>query len=172
MSRRKTTDEERALFAEAFRETRPLKPTSRMLSKAAAKPRPLGEKKFAGGLDGNTAGRLRKGELEPDRRIDLHGQTEAVAHRSLLAFLRGAQRSGARLVLVITGKGARDPDPHEPFDLELASRARGVLKSMVPRWLKEPEFAALIADFRTSHRRHGGGGALYVYLRKRKDPSD
>jgi DNA-nicking Smr family endonuclease len=39
---------------------------------------------------------------------------------------------------------------------------------MVPRWLKEAELAALIAHSRPAHARHGGGGALYVYLRKRR----
>jgi DNA-nicking Smr family endonuclease len=111
---------------------------------------------------------LRKGALEPDRRIDLHGLTEAAAHRALLSFLRGAQRNGDKLALVITGKGARKPDPYEPFDLELESRARGVLKAMVPRWFREPEFATLIADYRSAHIRHGGGGALYVYLKKKR----
>jgi DNA-nicking Smr family endonuclease len=42
----------------------------------------------------------------------------------------------------------------------------GVLKQMVPRWLKEPELAALIAAVRPAHTKHGGEGALYVYLRK------
>lgn len=166
MTRRKTTDEERALFVDAFKETRPLKPAARPASKAAAKPVAQAQRKLPGGLDGNTADRLRKGEMEPDRRIDLHGLTEAAAHRSLLVFLRGARKSGARLVLVITGKGAREPDPHAPFAMDFG--ARGVLKSMVPRWLKEPEFAELIADHRAAHRRHGGPGALYVYLRKRR----
>ncbi|HWA03508.1 MAG TPA: Smr/MutS family protein [Rhizomicrobium sp.] len=168
MSRRRTTDEERALFAEAFREARPLNPSAKPASGPVPKPPAGAAPKFTGGLDGNTAARLRRGEIDPDRRIDLHGKTEAAAHRALLGFLRQAQRSGARLALVITGKGAGEPDPYEPFDLERASRARGVLKAMVPRWLKEPEFAALIADHRAAHRRHGGTGAFYVYLRKKR----
>jgi DNA-nicking Smr family endonuclease len=45
-------------------------------------------------------------------------------------------------------------------------RRRGVLKLMTPRWLKEPGIGELIADVREAHRRHGGSGALYVYLRK------
>jgi DNA-nicking Smr family endonuclease len=167
MSRRKITDEERKLFAEAFKETRPHKP-----AKGAAKPAPKltlqAPQKHTGGLDGNTAERLRKGALDPDARIDLHGMTEAVAHGALLSFLRNARKDGARLVLVITGKGARKPAPDQPFDLELERRARGVLKSMVPRWLGEPSFAELIADHRGAHRRHGGSGAMYVYLRKRR----
>lgn len=166
--KRKTTEEERALFHEAFKETRPMKPAAKPSSKKVVKVEPAAPKKFAGGLDGNTADRLRKGALEPDRRIDLHGLTEAAAHRALLTFLRGAQRAGAKLTLVITGKGARTADPQAPFDMEQETRARGVLKSMVPRWFREPEFAALIADYRSAHIRHGGSGALYVYLKKKR----
>jgi DNA-nicking Smr family endonuclease len=167
MRKRSTTDEERKLFADSFRESRPHKPV-KSVARSAPRPVPQAPKKNSGGLDGNTAERLRKGALDPDARIDLHGLTEAVAHRALLSFLRSAQKNGARLVLVITGKGARRPAPDEPFDLELESRARGVLKAMVPRWLGEPSFAELIADHRSAHIRHGGSGALYVYLRKRR----
>ncbi|MEI9930651.1 MAG: Smr/MutS family protein [Rhizomicrobium sp.] len=166
--KRKTTDEERALFVDAFKETRPIKPAKKAPTKKLSKALLETPKKITGGLDGNTADRLRKGAMEPDRRIDLHGMTEAVAHRALLTFLRGAHRANARLVLVITGKGARAADPYAPFDMELEMRARGVLKSMVPRWFREPEFANLIADHRSAHIRHGGTGALYVYLKKKR----
>lgn len=159
--RRKTTEEERAQFAEAFKEARPHRPV------ATASARPTKRPGRTGGLDGNTADRLRRGEVEPDGRIDLHGMTEAVAHRALLNVLKGTQRRGGKLVLVITGKGARESDPHAPFDMERERSSRGVLKTAVPRWLKEPDFAPLIADHRAAHRRHGGSGALYVYLRKR-----
>jgi DNA-nicking Smr family endonuclease len=167
MKKRHITDEERAIFEETFRDARPSKPAKRA-AKPAKKIVSSQPQKQTGGLDGNTAERLRKGVLDPEARIDLHGMTEAVAHNALLSFLRNARRSGARLVLVITGKGARTPDPYAPFDLELESRARGVLKSMVPRWLGEPEFAELIADHRSAHIRHGGSGALYVYLKKKR----
>lgn len=163
MSRRRTTDEERVEFADAFKEARPIHP------KALLEPKePTAKANSGGGLDGNTADRLRKGAMEPDARIDLHGKTEDAAHRVLLNFLKGAQRGGARLVLVITGKGARVAAADEPFDMEQDRRARGVLKSMVPRWFSEPSFAALIADSRSAHRRHGGAGAMYVYLKKRR----
>ena len=95
-------------------------------------------------------------------KLDLHGLTENAAHRALCSFLQTAHKRGDRLVRVVTGKGARAPD--EPFDLK--PRSRGVLKTMVPRWLGEPQFMRLIADTRYAHRRHGGDGALYVYLRK------
>ena len=74
------------------------------------------------GLDGRTSERLHRGALEPDARIDLHGMTETVAHRALATFIRGASMRGCRLVLIVTGKGLKPADPHEPFDLELVRR--------------------------------------------------
>jgi DNA-nicking Smr family endonuclease len=174
---RDATAEEEALFREAFEDARPLKPNpvrprkappkTDAGSKALTPSKPQRAPNALSGLDGRTAERLRRGALEPEARLDLHGLTEALAHTTLVTFLRTAHARGLRLVLVVTGKGAKPAADDEPFDLELHGRARGVLKSMTPRWLKEPSLAPLIADMRTAHRRHGGGGALYIYLRKR-----
>ncbi len=159
---RAVTQEERVLFEETFRETRPLAdPPGSTKPRKAAKP-----VEGLTGVDGRTAERLRRGVLEPDARLDLHGFTEAAAHGALVTFLRAAQLRGHRLALVVTGKGAKAPDPYAPFDLELNARSRGVLKSVVPRWLGEPALAGIVADARPAHRKHGGAGALYVYLRK------
>ena len=157
MTRRKTTDEEQEEFQRAFDETRPLKPP-----KSGSPARAARAPGATGGLDGSTAERLRRGAVEPQARLDLHGYTEDQAHRALLLFLRSAKMRGLRLVLVVTGKG-RATSPDEPFDM---SASRGALKASVPRWLKEPGFAALIAGAQGAHRRHGGAGALYIYLRK------
>ena len=165
MSRRITTPDERAEFQDAFSEARPTKKIAKpKLPVSAAAVQATADK--GGGLDGRTSERLRRGMLEPEARLDLHGYTESDAHRALLVFLRSAQMRGHKLVLVVTGKGGRAPDAHEPFDMELDRRSRGVLKTAVPRWLKEPGFAFLIAGTRDAHRRHGGTGALYIYLRK------
>lgn len=163
MTRKRTvTDEERALFEQGFKEARPLAdPTS---ASKPAKTAKLHETHT--GVDGRTAERLRRGTMEPDARLDLHGFTEAAAHGALITFLRSAQMRGHRLALVVTGKGTRKSDPYAPFDLELDARSRGVLKTAVPRWLKEPALAGIVADMREAHRKHGGAGALYVYLRK------
>lgn len=177
---RKPTADEEALFRAAFEDARPLKAgtakprkVSPVASKLVAKKPPTMRAHHAGddhpGLDGRTAERLRRGALEPEARLDLHGLTEAVAHATLTTFLRTAYARGLRLVLVVTGKGAKSGN-HEPFDLELHRRRRGVLNAVTPRWLREPGLAPLIADMRPAHRRHGGSGALYVYLRKPTTP--
>lgn len=99
--------------------------------------------------------RVARGKDAIDGRLDLHGLTQAEAHGALLRFLHTAQARGARLVVVITGKGSRG---HEAEG--------GVLKRQVPLWLKLPEFRALIVGFEEAHRTHGGEGALYVRVRR------
>jgi DNA-nicking Smr family endonuclease len=99
--------------------------------------------------------RVARGKDEIDGRLDLHGLTQSEAHAALLRFLRTASSRGARLVLVITGKGAR-----------AAEGERGVLKRQVPHWLGLPEFRALVIGFEDAHIAHGGEGALYVRVRR------
>lgn len=155
--KRRTTDDERKLFEAEFKAGRPIKP---------AAPKTPAKKKSAisgpSGVNGATAERLRKGQIEPDAKIDLHGMTEAAAHRALMRFLQGAATRGNRLILVVTGKG----NPRKEETASWMQSPHGVLKQMVPRWLNEPDAAALIASTRPAHVRHGGDGALYVYLRK------
>src|ERR1044071_5310131 len=99
--------------------------------------------------------RVARGKDEIDGRLDLHGLTQSEAHAALLRFLRTASLRGARLVLVITGNGAR-----------AAEGERGVLKRQVPHWLGLPEFRALVIGFEDAHITHGGEGALYVRVRR------
>jgi DNA-nicking Smr family endonuclease len=102
--------------------------------------------------------RIVRGTQAIDDRIDLHGMTQAQAHAALARFLRMAQAKGARIVLVITGKGGA---PRGDFGEE-----RGVLKRQVPLWLRQAEFRVAVIGFETAGVAHGGEGALYVRLRK------
>jgi DNA-nicking Smr family endonuclease len=160
MSRRTVSDEERQEFERDYKEARPIKPARP--AGAAKKKAPL--VKGGSGINGATEERLKRGALEPEAKIDLHGRTETAAHRALLAFLCNAHATGLRLVLVVTGKG----NPRNDDATAWTMRSTGVLKEMVPRWLQEPDFARLIAKVQPAHVRHGGGGALYVYLRKNR----
>ena len=164
MSRRKMTDAEREQFQQAVDEARPLRPQTPVAGISPDK-RAGTPQRGSSGLDGRTDDRLRRGQLKPDAKIDLHGFSEQRAHDALLLFLRTAQARRHKLALVVTGKGARLA-PDTPFDMELNYRSRGILKSVVPRWLREPAFAGIVAGTRSAHIRHGGEGALYVYLRK------
>src|SRR5262245_34699502 len=99
--------------------------------------------------------RVGRGKETIDGRLDLHGLTQSRAHAALLQFLRSASARGARLVLVITGKGAR-----------AAEGERGVLKRAVPQWLGLPEFRAFVIGYENATATHGGEGALYIRIRR------
>jgi DNA-nicking Smr family endonuclease len=98
---------------------------------------------------------LSRGRKEIDARLDLHGMTQARAHRALSGFLQRAHGDGLTFVLVITGKGRMGSESE-----------RGVLRRQVPQWLNLPEFRSLVVGFEEAHIGHGGEGALYVRIRR------
>ena len=110
----------------------------------------------APGVAKRTAMRLKRGQLDIEGRIDLHGLTQEEAHRALIAFVQGAAGAGRRCVLVITGKGGR------------AAGGIGVLRAAVPTWLNGPELRHQVLSFCHAAPKDGGIGALYVLLRRRR----
>jgi DNA-nicking Smr family endonuclease len=104
---------------------------------------------------------LRRGRKEVDSVIDLHGMRQEAAHLALLHFLHRAQGSGHTLVLVITGKGGAAAGAG-------IFEERGVLRRMVPHWLRLPDVRSLVVGFEEASPQHGGSGALYVRLRRKR----
>ncbi len=119
------------------------------------RPRPIG----TGGLDSHWDKRLKTGSIDPDVTLDLHGHGLDAAHGRLENGIGQARAMGARLVLVVTGK---------PRPVDAADRAdrRGAIRSKILDWLAAGQHADAIAAIRTSHRRHGGDGAIYIVLRR------
>jgi DNA-nicking Smr family endonuclease len=115
-------------------------------------------------MDHATHRKMLRGKLKPEARIDLHGMTLAQAHPVLIHFIIDSFDAGHRLVLVITGKGRGGAD--DTGDGPMPIR-RGVLRQQVPGWLHAPPLGAIVLDIREAHQRHGGGGAYYVYLKRR-----
>jgi DNA-nicking Smr family endonuclease len=105
------------------------------------------------GIDRATAERLRRGQRDIETRLDLHGMTQAEAHRALQGFVAGSRAAGRRCVLVITGHGRM---------------SGGILKSAVPRWLHEPDLRRHVLAIAPARPQHGGSGALYVLLKKER----
>ncbi len=112
-------------------------------------------------MDAKTHGKMTRGKLAPEARIDLHGMTLAEAHPELIRFILNAQSAGLRLVLVITGKGKRKDD-HGPIPQRM-----GALRHQVPQWLRIAPLGPAVLQISEAHLKHGGGGAYYVYLRRR-----
>ena len=123
------------------------------------------------GIDRRMQRRLIRGATDIDARLDLHGESIETARVALQRFLSSARAEGHRLVLVITGKGA---SPFTSHTLHGTSHFHsperlGRLRRLVLEWLSEPEFRAHVSGFQPAHPRHGGGGALYVRLRRLKE---
>ena len=109
------------------------------------------------GLDRRTAERLRRGKLPVDGSIDLHGLTQAGAHRALVDFISASYQRRRRVVLVVTGKGT------------FGSGDRGILRARLPQWLSEPALREKVLAFHAARPQDGGDGAFYVLLRRSRD---
>ncbi|MGY3438436.1 MULTISPECIES: Smr/MutS family protein [unclassified Marinovum] len=113
-------------------------------------------------MDKKAFTKLKRGKLKPEARLDLHGMTLDRAHPALIGFIQRAAASEMRLVLVITGKGK-----HKDDDGPIPQR-HGVLRHQVPQWLRMAPLGPNVLQISEAHLRHGGGGAYYVYLRRRR----
>lgn len=179
---RKPAVPDEALFESAMRDVEALPRKKRALPSAAikpetkppppAKPRPTPSPPASastpraprlapldpgrsGDVDTRTLDRLRRGQLRPEGRLDLHGMTQAQAHGALDGFIPRAREAGKRCVIVITGKGS-------------VSAGGGVLRNAVPGWLNAPSLRPLVLAFAEAVPRDGGAGALYVLLRRKR----
>ncbi|WP_426032358.1 Smr/MutS family protein [Cypionkella sp. TWP1-2-1b2] len=112
-------------------------------------------------MDAKTHGKMTRGKLSPEARIDLHGLTLSEAHPELIRFILNAQSAGMRLVLVITGKGKRG------HDIGPIPQRIGALRHQVPHWLRLPPLGPAVLQISEAHLKHGGSGAYYIYLRRR-----
>lgn len=180
-------DEDRALWQHVTRDTKPLtkrappparpapadappataEPKAKRETKpATARPRPRPvtpppraepalEHGRAAGVDRRRTERLRRGRLPVEARLDLHGDTQDQAHAALGRFLGESQARGLRCVLVITGKG-------------LGAEKIGVLRGAVPRWLNQAPLRPMLLAFCHAQPKHGGDGALYLLLKRRR----
>ena len=107
------------------------------------------------GVDKRRVQRLKRGQLDIEARLDLHGLTQKQAHARLDGFLAGAQDRGLRCVLVITGKGR-------------VGQEGGTLRQMVPRWLNAPPSRGRVLSMSLAQPKDGGGGAIYLLLKRRR----
>jgi len=171
MSRRRGTlaPEDRALWDAVTKSIHPLSKPKTPAAEAesatapppAAKPKPKSPRSPApvkptvpnppplAALDRRTRGRVARGRIEIDARLDLHGHTLERARARLERFIAAAQAEGASLVLVITGKGGS-----------------GALRREVPLWLSSTHLRGLVIGFEEAARNHGGAGALYIRIRR------
>lgn len=181
MRKRPLTDEEKALWETEMQAAKPLPAAERVpkktpTKKIIVKPQhllpqlpttnsqfPLAIGEYAG-VDKNTAERFRKGERPIDATLDLHGMTKEAAHRSLTRFIHQEIRRESRNLLVITGKGQKNAVQSDG--------SHGILRSSLPAWLAEPALRGFILALEVAKPRHGGTGAYYILLKRKREIHD
>ena len=138
----------------------PAKPEAKVARSSPPKPRTAPAPpvvNLATTLDGSWDRRLQSGAVEPDRIVDLHGKNLDSAWHAIDRSLERAIDAGDRVILLITGH-------HRPGEPPVS---RGKIRAAVHDWLAASRHAPKIAAVRGAHRRHGGGGSLYLILRRR-----
>lgn len=152
---KRPADPNRAARQKAARE-RILKAAAEAAAESRARPArrsapPALEVGSSPGVDRRTADRFKRGKLAIDGRLDLHGMSREAAQTALFGFIATSHATGKRCVVVVTGKG------------------RGILREAVPHWLNLPALRDKILAVDTARPEHGGTGALYVLLKRRRD---
>jgi len=183
---RKLDPDEAALWARVMESVRPLRPMaggvvqSRSTKPVLAEPveaLPSSSKRLlkkdspstnsgrtdvgANTLDGGWDKKIVRGAVAPDSVIDLHGHSQRSAHALLDGGIERALARGDRMLLLVTGKPPRAESerPH----------ARGAIRAAIGDWLAASRHAGAIAAIRGAHPRHGGAGALYLILRRKRE---
>ncbi|HEV2867586.1 MAG TPA: Smr/MutS family protein [Allosphingosinicella sp.] len=175
--RRRLSADERALWRKVVETVTPLegavppaaqpREAPRAAAPAPSPPAPAsapvpGQRKPGTTLDSTWDRRLSRGLVAPDFVLDLHGHNLATAYDLLDRRLDQAIAAEARLLLLITGKPPAD---------DRRPAGRGAIRAAVGDWLAASRHAGDIAAVRNAHPRHGGAGALYIVLRRRRAPT-
>ncbi|CAD7337925.1 Smr/MutS family protein [Sphingomonadales bacterium 56] len=177
MARRHLSSDEQAIWNTLTQSVRPLRPrprpealTERPVAISTGRsvtplsPRPVdapSARAPATMLDTSWERRIRSGTLTPDMTVDLHGHSLSSAHARLNQALSSALARDHRVLLIITGK---------PPKLSASSQQsrRGAIRGEIGHWLETSAYADRIASVRQAHPRHGGTGAIYIILRRKK----
>ena len=97
---------------------------------------------------------LRSGRFSVQAHLDLHGLNLQEARFVMEEFLYESVRSGFSCVRVIHGRGRHSHKHHS------------VLKENIQRWLCSRRMSRHVIAYTSARRCDGGGGAVYVLLRK------
>ena len=98
------------------------------------------------------------------KKLDLHGSSLSEANNRVKIFLSECFNKGYRKILIITGKGSRSKTDQNPY----ISEKLGVLKHSIPEFIKRDEnLSKIIIKISEADEKHGGSGAIYVFLKKK-----
>ena len=96
--------------------------------------------------------------------FDLHGYSLNEANNKINDLIKDSYEKGVKKLKIITGKGLHSQNEKDPF----ISKNLGILKYSVPEYIKNSnELMSMIFQIKEAGNEDGGGGAFYVYLKKK-----
>ncbi len=99
------------------------------------------------------------------RSIDLHGCTLDNANKKIEEFINKAFLENVNKLIVVTGKGLHSNNEKNPY----VSKDLGILKYSVPEFISNnTSLMKMINEITDAKLEDGGGGAFYIFLKKRK----
>ncbi len=112
---------------------------------------------------------LKRGRIKIDRRLDLHGYTLHDAKEKFKDEILNSYNKNKRCVLVITGKGVRmKQEEQKDQGFTNPKLYYGKIKNSINSWIEDGDLKKYILTYQNASLEHGGDGATFVYLRKKK----
>ena len=103
-------------------------------------------------------------KVSPIKSLDLHGYSLDEANIKISEFIKDSYEKGLKKLIIVTGKGIHSQNEKDPY----ISKNLGILKYSVPEYIKKSnELMSLILEIKQANKEDGGGGAFYLYLKKK-----
>ena len=109
---------------------------------------------------------IKKGSFKIDKKIDFHGLSLLESEEIFIKTISQCYEKGLRCLLFVTGKGLYKSTHHQ--NEESPKLYHGVIRSAFTGWVKSKNLSKFILSYEIASIEHGGDGAFYVYLRKKK----
>ena len=105
-----------------------------------------------------------KKKVAQSKNIDLHGYTLKEANTLIQKFINHSYNEGISKITVVTGKGLHSDVEKDPY----VSKDLSILKYSVPEFIQnDAELMKKIIKIRDANIEDGGGGAFYIFLKKK-----
>jgi DNA-nicking Smr family endonuclease len=99
------------------------------------------------------------------RSIDLHGYSLEEANKSIENLIIKSYQEKINKLIVVTGKGIHSQNEKDPY----VSKDLSILKYSVPEFISNNKnLMKIIYEMKDAKLEDGGGGAFYIFLKKKK----
>ena len=112
--------------------------------------------------------KLKRGNITINKKIDFHGLGVLDAEVEFSEIVKNCYNKNQRCILFVTGKGLHNKEASTKNIDSKPTLFYGKIRRGLLEWVKKPELAKYILSVEKAKIEHGGDGAFYVFLRRKK----